>query len=349
LYWPHHYTCEHCGAGSDNCITKKEIFRNSILFTLLKSPVMKLRLLLPLLALFFCVSCKKDDLVKVKQDSYVLPGDRFFPEGIALNSRAGVFYTGSTISGDVVQVNLETGAADLFSSGSKNGRSFVTGMKLDSRGRLWICGGPTGIIQVLDKNGNVIKNWDAKTLFGAGFINDCVISDGYIYFTDSQVQKIYRARVSDDDPGDLEEWLVFTNQQIPYAAGTNANGIEVTPDGRYLIVVISTSGKLYRIMRSDKTISEITLNTPVPSGDGLYLDGNTLFVSRNATNLVFPVALNGAVSQGTVGAGFGQNLNFNTTLVKAGKYLLVVNGQLNRRGGTPPPVLPFTVSRVEIP
>jgi sugar lactone lactonase YvrE len=310
---------------------------------------MKLKLLLPFLAISCCLSCQKDDLVKVKQDSYVLPGDRFFPEGIALNSRAGVFYTGSTISGDVVQVNLETGMSDLFSAGPKNGRTFVTGMKLDSRGRLWICGGPTGIIQVLDKNGNVIKSWDAKALFGAGFINDCVISDGYIYFTDSQVQKIYRAKVSDDQPGDLEEWLLFTNQQIPYVTGTNANGIEVTPDGKYLIVVISSSGKLYRITRSDKSISEIILNTPVPSGDGLYLDGNTLYVSRNATNLVFPVTLSAAVSQGTVGAGFGQNLNFNTTLVKAGKYLLVVNGQLNRRGGTPPPVLPFTVSRVEIP
>ncbi|MHA4846599.1 SMP-30/gluconolactonase/LRE family protein [Flavitalea antarctica] len=310
---------------------------------------MKFKMLLPLLVITFCLSCHKDDQVKVKQDSYVLPGDRFFPEGIALNSRAGVFYTGSTISGDVVQVNLETGVADLFSSGAKNGRTFVTGMKLDSRGRLWICGGPTGIIQVLDKNGNVIKSWDGKALFGAGFINDCVISDGYIYFTDSQVQKIYRAKVSDEQPGDPEQWLTFTNQQIPYVTGTNANGIEVSPDGKYLIMVVSSSGKLYRIAKGDKSIAEIVLNTSVASGDGLYLDGNTLYVSRNATNLVFPVVLNAALTQGTVGTGFGENLNFNTTLVKAGKYLLVVNGQLNRRSGTPPPVLPFTVSRVEIP
>ena len=114
-------------------------------------------------------------------------------------------------------------------------------------------------------------------------------------------------------------------------------------------MVVSSSGKLYRIAKGDKSIAEIVLNTSVASGDGLYLDGNTLYVSRNATNLVFPVVLNAALTQGTVGTGFGENLNFNTTLVKAGKYLLVVNGQLNRRSGTPPPVLPFTVSRVEIP
>lgn len=310
---------------------------------------MKLKLLLSLLVISCFISCKKDDLVKVKQDSYVLPGDRFFPEGIALNNKENVFYTGSTISGDVVKVNLATGVADLFSGGAKNGRSFVTGMKLDSKGRLWVCGGPTGLIQVLDQDGNVIRSYDTKTLFNSGFINDCIISDGYIYFTDSQVQKVYRARVNEAEPGNLEEWLVFTNQQIPYVAGTNANGIEVTPDGKYLIVVISTSGKLYRIATGDKNISEIALNSPVTSGDGLYLDGRRLYVSRNATNKVFPVELNTGYTQGTVGEGFGENLNFNTTLVKAGKYLLVVNGQLNKRGGTPPPVLPFTVSRVEIP
>ncbi len=137
--------------------------------------------------------------------------------------------------------------------------------------------------------------------------------------------------------------------QIPYLAGFNANGIEATPDGRFLIIVISNSGKLYRINLNDKNIAEIELNNPVMSGDGLLLDGNTLYVSRNATDLIFPVKLNMNFSKGTVGTGFGENLLFNTTMAKAGHYLLVVNGQLNRRGGTPPPVLPFTVSRVAIP
>jgi hypothetical protein len=84
----------------------------------------------------------------------------------------------------------------------------------------------------------------------------------------------------------------------------------------------------------------------------LYLEGNTLYVSRNATNLIFPVVLNSDYSQGTVGTGFGTNLLFNTTIAKAGDYFLVVNGQLNRRGNatTPAsPVLPFSVTRVTIP
>ena len=98
-----------------------------------------------------------------------------------------------------------------------------------------------------------------------------------------------------------------------------------------------------------KEIKEITLNSPVNSGDGLLLDGSKLFVSRNATNLIFPVQLNADITQGTVGTGFGNNLLFNTTLAKAGKYLLVVNGQLNRNNASSSPVLPFSVSRVAIP
>ncbi len=308
---------------------------------------MKFTLLFSAFILIACIGCKKDDPIKVQQMTYPLPGDQFFPEGIAYNAKTGIFYTGSTTNGDILQVNVETGAASLFSAGAKQGRTFCTGMKVDAKGRLWVCGGPTNIIQVLDAAGNLIKNWDTKALFNSGFINDCIISNGYIYFTDSQVKKVYRANVNNEQPGNLEEWLTFTDQQIPYLTGTNANGIEATTDGKFLIIVISSSGKLYRINIATKGIVEIQLNTPVTSGDGLLLDGNTLYVSRNATGKIFPVVLSNDYSQGTVGNGFGENLLFNTTMAKAGKYILVVNSQLNKRGMVP--VLPFTVSRVTIP
>jgi Cu-Zn family superoxide dismutase len=316
---------------------------------------MRFQSVLLMLLSAFIISCEKEKPVEVTQESYPLPGERFFPEGIAYDPHAGTFYTGSTVTGDIVKVNVKTGATELFAGGSKQGRSFCTGMKLDRKDRLWVCGGEEAKVQLLNKHGELIKNWDLKTLFNAGFINDCIISNQYIYFTDSRVQKIYRADVSKNEPGNIEEWLTFTNQQIPYAAtGVNANGIEATPDGKYLIVVISNSGKLYRIDISTKVIDEITLNSPITSGDGLWLDGKTLYVSRNALNKVFPVILNSTYTTGIVGEGFGENLLFNTTIAKAGKFLLVVNGQLNRRPNPnnpnpPAPVLPFTVSRVPIP
>jgi Cu-Zn family superoxide dismutase len=300
------------------------------------------------------LACQKHDIIKVKQDHYVIPGDTFFPEGIAYNEKTGIFYTGSTFTGDIVKVNVKTGDAALLSSGEGSGRTFCTGMKLDAKKRLWVCGGSQGRVHLINTNdGSVIKSWDLRALYNAGFVNDCIIADNtYVYFTDSQMQKIYRADVRPDQPGNIEEWLTFTNQQIPYAGGTNANGIEVTPDGKYLLVVISNSGTLYRINTSTKEISQVPLNMPINSGDGLWLEKNKLYVSRNAIGKIFPIVLNADYTAGTVGDGFGENLLFNTTMAKADKYFLVVNGQLNRRPSptqTIPPVLPFKVSRVLIP
>jgi Cu-Zn family superoxide dismutase len=308
-----------------------------------------------LLASVLFLSCSKDEDVPVNQDTYTLPGNQFFPEGIAFQPATASFYTGSTTNGDILQVNVQNGATRLFAGGATQGRSFTTGMKWDDKARLWVCGGPENKIYALSKDGVLLKSWDTKALFNSGFINDCITDFQYMYFTDSRVQKIYRSVVNGDQPGDPQEWLTFTNQQIPYTAtGTNANGIEITPDGKYLIVVVSSSGKLYRIHTSTKAITEIQLNTPVTSGDGLVLDRTTLYVSRNATGQIFPVTLDADYTKGVVGAGFGSNLLFNTTMAKVGNYLLVVNGQLNRRPdpanpSIPPPVLPFTVSRVTIP
>src|SRR4051812_27389528 len=306
------------------------------------------------LVLCFLLACTKHDPIKIKQETYTIPGSTFFPEGIAFSSYARAFFTGSTTNGDVVQVDVETGVASLFAAGSKQARSDCRGMKVDSKNRLWICGGEENKVHVLDTKGILIQSWDLKAMYNSGFLNDCAVDEQYIYFTDSRVQKIYRAKTSGSEPGAVEEWLNFTNQQIPYGTGFNANGIVLTPDGKYVIIVVSNSGKLYRIDRSSKAIIEIIINTPVTAGDGLWLIGQTLYVSRNATNKIFPVKLADDYSKGSVGVEFGDNLLFNTTIAKAGNYFLVVNSQLNRRPGptnpSPPPVqLPFTVSRVAIP
>jgi sugar lactone lactonase YvrE len=305
------------------------------------------------MAVCLLASCDDDNnSIQVTQERYTLPGDTLFPEGIAFNGRTGIFYTGSTTSGDIYGVNVQTGTINLFAPGAGQNRRVATGMKIDGKNRLWVCGGAEGKIHVLNlTNGTVLRTWDAKALYGAGFINDCISDGSYIYFTDSQVRKIYRAKVDADTvPATLEQWLTFTDSQIPFAAtGTNANGIVNTPDNRYLIVVVSTSGKLYRIEKATQAITEITLNTPVTAGDGMYLDGSFLYVSRNANNQIFPVQLNAGFNQGTVGNGFGIGLLFNTTIDKVGGYFLAVNGQLNRRGTPPTPALPFTVTRVAIP
>lgn len=219
--------------------------------------------------LCFLIACTKNDELEIKQEIYTIPGNTFFPEGIAFSSRAGVFFTGSTTNGDVVQVDVETGVSSIFAAGSTQGRADCRGMKVDTKDRLWICGGEENKVHVLDGKGVLIQSWDLKALYNSGFLNDCAADEQYIYFTDSRVQKIYRATTSGSQPGNVEEWLSFTNQEIPYGTGFNANGIVLTPGGKYVIIVISNTGKLYRIDRSSKAIVEIIVNTPLLAGDGL--------------------------------------------------------------------------------
>src|SRR4051812_8878878 len=114
-----------------------------------------------LIVLFFLASCHKDkpDVI-VAKESYPLPGDTFFPEGIAFNSKTGNFYTGSVANGDIVQVNVETGATKILALGKSQNRNAATGMKIDRMNRLWVSGGGDNKIQVLDLDGNLIKSWD---------------------------------------------------------------------------------------------------------------------------------------------------------------------------------------------
>lgn len=313
------------------------------------------KFLLPL-ALLALASCdKKDDknsepTVNIAQESYALPGDTLYPEGIVYNSANNRFYTGSVSNGDILSVNAETGEAMMLASGSLQNRSAANGLKLDELGRLWVAGGSSATVTVLDAGGGLVKRWDMAALFGGKFINDCISDGTYMYFTDSKVGQMYRARVGEAAPATMELWLTYGRPQVQVdtaAAATNANGVVVTEDKRYLLMIVSATGKLYRITIADRSIAEVALDQPLTAGDGMLLEGSTLYVCRNTLNTIVPVALSGNYSQGTVGAGFGSNLRFPTTLARAGNYLLVVNGQLNKRA-TKDPVLPFTVSRVDV-
>src|SRR6186713_2211097 len=103
---------------------------------------MKVKFLIPAFIICCWLACHKPDPIIATKEYYPLPDSNFFPEGIAYNPKTGDFYTGSTISGNIMKINVETGASGLFSAGAKQGRSFCTGMKLDAKNRLWVCGGP---------------------------------------------------------------------------------------------------------------------------------------------------------------------------------------------------------------
>jgi sugar lactone lactonase YvrE len=211
----------------------------------------------------------------------------FRPEGVAIGS-APVAYFGSLADGDIYRVDLKTGAGRVISEGP--GTPSV-GMKIDGRGRLFVSGGVAGDARVIDsRTGKVLESHQLAT--GTTFINDVALVGGSAWFTDSNNQVVYRLTCG-----------FVTNVPITgdfvYTAGMNANGIAPTPDGRALLIVQSSTGKLFRV-GFDGVSREVALDYTLTNGDGLLLSGRTLYVVQNRLNTVAVLHLDRQATSGTL-------------------------------------------------
>ena len=111
-----------------------------------------------------------------------------------------------------------------------------------------MAGGPTGKGTVYDtRSGNLAASY---TLTAPGtFVNDVIVTRDAAYFTESALAVLYRVPLGkggkvNPAAAPLTVALGGDWQQV---AGFNANGIEATPNGRWLIVVNSATGFLYRV------------------------------------------------------------------------------------------------------
>lgn len=302
-------------------------------------------------------------------ESYILPGDAVFPEGIVV--RADEFFASSFTQGTIYRGRLDRASAEVFLAGGTDGRTSALGLALDRRGHLFVCGGATGLAFVYDADsGKLIRRFDnglAKTIDPMqpkAFLNDVTtLPSGDAFLTDSIVPMLYRipaeavAGAGLDAPqgdGRLEPWLSFADTPLRYQFGNdviaslNLNGIASTADGRYLIVVQTNTGRLFRIDVASKRVDTIG-GVDAPGGDGLVLEGQTLYVIH-----VDPVP----ILRFRLGADFlsGEpdplprqpSLKAPTTAAFARGRLLVVNSQFDKLfyGGRSEP--PFEVSSVDV-
>ena len=285
-----------------------------------------------------------------RPDSYILPGAAVFPEGVAFDQRTGTVYVSSTTNGTIFSGDVKSEVLTPFLAPNTDGRTTATGLAVDDESRLYVAGGGTGQVFVYDRTGALL----ARLATGSSptFINDIAIARGdTAYVTDSQSPVIYRVYENSAGEFTLERWLELTGTAFQYVAGFNANGIEVTPNGRYLIVVQSNTGKLFRIEIATREVTEIDLGgQTVPGGDGILLQGSTLYVLQNALGLLTEIRLNIEQASGTVvGRTTDPSFAFPTSLDIARGRLLVVNSQFNRRAPGQTPTLPFTVSVIKRP
>jgi sugar lactone lactonase YvrE len=255
----------------------------------------------------------------------------FAPEGIAVG-KGDTFYVGSIPTGAVYAGSLRTGTGNVLVPGATG--HAATGLEYN-HGRLWVSGAATGKAFVYNaQTGALLNELQLATSAGPTFINDVVVTGRAAYFTDSNRPVIYKvSKSSTGSPGAVTPiTLTGDYQQVP---GFNLNGIDATPSGRTLLTVQSATGKLFTIDPKTGATKLIDLGgATLPNGDGILLQGRTLYVVQNQLDKIAVVTLNPSLTRGVVTREItDDDFDVPTTIDKFGKWLYAVNARFGRASG----------------
>ena len=243
--------------------------------------------------------------------------DGWRPEGIATIGRTA--YVGSLVDGDIYALDLRTGEGEVVSQGP--GTPSV-GLEA-SDGLLWVAGGTSGGGRLVDPvGGDILQSWTFAT--GSTFVNDVVDAGDVAWFTDSRQPHLYGVR----DDGSVTT-LTLGGEWFQAAGTTNsANGIETTPDGQALLVMNSANGTLYRVDPATGEATAVDGGTGLTNGDGLLLQGRTLYVVQNRLNQVAVLRVSAdGTSATTTGLITSQYFDVPSTIARWGQRLYLPNAQ----------------------
>jgi sugar lactone lactonase YvrE len=254
--------------------------------------------------------------------------DGFQPEGIAIAGEQ--FYVGSIPTGAVYRGSLRTGTGAVLVP-AVSGRAAI-GMKVD-RGRLFVAGGPTGNAYVYNsRTGALITSYALSG--GGSFVNDVVVTKRAAWFTDSFKPVLYRVPLGPNGRPGAPTSFTTVNLGGEYSQGPNfnVNGIDATKNGKTLVFVQSNSGTLFTTGANGVASAiELAAGESVPGGDGILLDGKTLYVVQNSMDVVAKIALSSSLESGRVVGRISdaENLDFPTTIAEQGSRLYAVNARFD--------------------
>jgi hypothetical protein len=268
----------------------------------------------------------------------------FQPEGIVIDNKT--FYVGSIPTGAIYSGDVRTGQGSILIEGA-TGRVAI-GIDIDKRDRLFVAGGNTGKAFVYDvRTRSLIREYTLTTL-SPRFINDVVVTHRGAYFTDSNNQQLYRIPIGRGGAlGDVQT-LPLTGD-LSFSAGFNLNGIDANWGGRWLVVVQSNEGKLFRVNPRTGVTRELTLtggDGNVSMGDGILLLGRTLYVVQNRLNKIAVIRVDGGLRRGEIKRYLTDALfDVPTTIDNVGPHVLyAVNA---RFGNTSPTTALYNLIRVD--
>jgi hypothetical protein len=221
------------------------------------------------------------------------------PEGVTTDGRH--VFSGSLATGSIIRANPRTGATKLLPR-SRTDKPAV-GIDYDKRRDIiWVAGGDSGEVRAQRAgSGRLLATYTFPAATNAPFINDLVVTRKAVYATDSMNARIgvVKLRTHNRLPRSGALRTLTLGGEWVQEAGFNANGI-VSSHGR-LLVIQSNTGKLFNVSpRSGRATQVDVGGADLTSGDGLELDGDILYVVRNAVETVVVVDLDRRLRSGEV-------------------------------------------------
>jgi sugar lactone lactonase YvrE len=342
---------------------------------LINQLVMK-RMIFLIIAFFsFNWSCREDFIIA--PDSYTVNGETsrakktfpdilplpigFQPEGIVVGKGTD-FYVGSLSTGAIYKGDLATGQGDVWLLPPNPGSG--VGLSFDPRNDLlYVAGGFAGNAFVYNtRSGSLVTMFQFAPPgpFLSTMVNDVVVTKNAAYFTDSFRPVMYKVpigpagRLSDPYAFDtiaLSGDFFMTPDPPPFfPAPVNANGIEVTPNGKYLILGNLSTGLFYLVDPETGHTTHIDIGgEALVYSDGIVLEGQTLYVVRNLLNEITEIRLSPDLISGEViGQIHNPVFKIPSTIANFGNALYAVNARFDV--APPPGIFPdveFDIVRVE--
>jgi sugar lactone lactonase YvrE len=264
--------------------------------------------------------------------------DNFNPEGIT-TGYGHTFYAGSLADGSIISGDLRTGESQVLVPGEV-GRLSV-GMDFDERsGYLFVAGGANGVARVYDGESGALMAEYSLADPSTNFINDVFVTRQAAFFTNSFAAVLYRVPLGPagelPDPS-MVETLPLSGDWVQMPS-FNANGIVATPNGETLIVISSAAQAVYLVDPETGEAAQVDLNgVAVPNGDGLVLQGKTLYVVQNFSNQIGVISLSPDLRSGTVGEPIMDTaFRIPTTAALFGESLYAVNARFGQDTVTDP-------------
>jgi len=240
---------------------------------------------------------EREDREKYKHSKNVFPSiiklpTGFRAEGIA-KGRKYFGYAGSLRNGDIYKFDFRTGLEIATFKGEPGDVSL--GLAFDKKNNnLFVAGLLNGTVTVYDaKHGDKLAIHHVSP--PGGLVNDGIVTKDAAYFTDSLIPQIYRIPLKSkkhDEHHNSTAVIPLTGDFEFIQGQINANGIEETKNKQGLYVINSYLGILYFVdkMTGVSTLIPISGGDLI-NGDGLFLDGDRLYISQNFFNQVSVVEL----------------------------------------------------------